>query len=174
MEFNASWLKEHLDVPFDVLGYWYELMKIAKDVPARDWMKVYANLLTLKCKSMSLREFQEKRKGFGSFCVFLDEFSTEPWSVFTRNLARTAGITCIVVNTNSEIVNLADIFSLGVPATVIWSNVLTRLNATPATLIKAARARVNFLRSQCAGLDDPRTLAAFNHVFSVGIKNSRT
>lgn len=84
MEFNASWLKEHLDVPFDVLGYWYELMKIAKDVPARDWMKVYANLLTLKCKSMSLREFQEKRKGFGSFCVFLDEFSTEPWSVFTQ------------------------------------------------------------------------------------------
>jgi hypothetical protein len=75
---------------------------------------------------------------FDGFCLFLDEFVGEPWCVFLRDLARAAGLRCVVANTNSRIGNLVGTgHSSASPPTglKIWSVVVTSLGrASPAIL----------------------------------------
>ena len=138
---STGWLTEFPNIPLRVLGYWLELMKAAKNVQAENWIEVYAKLEHLDCKAVTLNEFKRQAKDLGPFCIFLDEFSAAPWSVYIRNLARAAGIPCVVSNTNSRIANLIGV-SINSSRTegpkFIWSIVFDHLNQTAPELIDSA------------------------------------
>ncbi len=56
-----------------------------------------------------LNDFKAKIPQLEPCCIFLDEFSSDNWSVFARDLARAAGLSCIVVNPTSRIANLKEV-----------------------------------------------------------------
>ena len=128
---------------FFVLGFLCALVEDAKkdfltidEKDRKPWMQYHAERMgkDLSFEAKSIVEFRAKyRHYFDGFCLFLDEFISEPWSVFIRNLARAVGLSCIVANTNGKIANLtgkSNVNFSGVSYTIrrsIWSIVITSL-----------------------------------------------
>ena len=104
---SATWIKKNDEIPFGLLGFWHKLMELASQTTSNeDWLMKMAKLQSCDFFSMTSSKFKASYPQFGPFCIFLDEFSTESWAVFARDLAREAGFSCIAANTNSQIVNL--------------------------------------------------------------------
>ncbi len=104
---SGTWIKNNPEIPFGLLGFWHKLMELASQTTSNeDWLMKMAKLQSCDFFSMTSSKFKASYPQFGPFCIFLDEFSTESWAVFARDLAREAGFSCIAANTNSQIVNL--------------------------------------------------------------------
>lgn len=68
--------------------------------------------------------------------AFLDEFTIEPWAIFLRNLAIAIGLSCVVVNTNTRVVNVFGRYSIsGGEAHSIWSVIVYSLNSATVNLL---------------------------------------
>jgi hypothetical protein len=126
---------------------------------------------------MTLNVFRREWPNLGSFSVFLDEFSSEDWCVFSRNLARAAELPCIVANTNTQITNLVGQKVSGSRTDYpneVWSVIFTRLNATVPDLLVSITAEIDFIKQNCAGFDDlAQRNEVFLHVFNRALLASR-
>lgn len=118
---------------------------LAKTGDNRDpWMKYHAERSgkDFSFEAQPIAECKAENAQFDGFCLFLDEFVNEPWSVLIRNLARAVGLRCIVANTNGKIANLTGKNSVnftGVSTTArqsIWSIVITSLGFISWEILK--------------------------------------
>ena len=119
-----------------------------------NWMNFYTSGLTeFVCHTISIEEFIELKETIEEpFCVFLDEFFSDDWTLYVRNLSRLVGLTCIVSNTNTKVANLvtkgvdesrddADVLNT-------WSIVFRRLDNIDKEVIDLT-PRASLLRSYC-------------------------
>ncbi len=111
-------LTKHNNTSFLTLGFFLKIMKLTEmkllqieienDPEPFNWMRFTP--LNWNHSLASLFPFQSLSRNDKSskktFCLFLDEFTTDPWSVFIRSLAQAAGLVCIVSNTNTNVANL--------------------------------------------------------------------
>ncbi len=161
---------EKSNVELYVLGFILEIMKqtiVKRSSTKRSnfaqlpgWMQFYAReLLPFQCPKISIKTFvQETQKLQVPFCLFLDEFLSEPWSVYVRNLARAVGLHCIVSNTNSNIANLVSKgseFSREDESNACWSLVFRRLDNVVKSVVDIS-GYVKTIMSRCAYLETVR------------------
>jgi hypothetical protein len=114
-----------------------------------NWMNFYAReLIPFDCPPITIDTFLVESAALGDkFCVLLDEFVADGWSIYLRNLARAVGLPCIVSNTNTNIANLA---SRGSDVNNCWSLVCSRLDNVDLCVIRmerviaAVKERANF------------------------------
>lgn len=117
---------------YDNIGLWtvgFLMSLVDPSIDSKSWMDRFA-------KKESF-EFERKKISdvslgyFAGYCLYLDEFSEEPWSVYIRNLARVIGLRCICSKTNSRIANFVGknaATGTGYGGMKIWSIVIVRLN----------------------------------------------
>ncbi len=127
-------LKPH--ITFWTLGFIKSLIEAFESKPQpASWMKIYTqpHSFTYRPASISeLQEFLSSRK----YCLFLDEFKTDPWVVLVRNLARAVGLRCVIANTNTNIANvIGKDNTSGAEGTAAWSLVVCRLNGSRLSIL---------------------------------------
>ena len=164
---SPAWLAEHRNIQLSVLGFWFKLMQIAKDVPVEEWMETYANLNEFHFRPLSIDEFHQKSKqqNLGPFCVFLDSFADTSRSVYARNLAIAVGLPCIVSNTNSNIAHSIGVSTEAGAENTVWSVVFSRLNQAHPSLLHSAYRDIESLMNVCLKPDDAAQRKVFNGAF---------
>ncbi len=137
LPFNVTikYLKNSNTNKYWTLGFLKALVDNAgKCDSSRNWMEYFAHQDGFNFSKCSLQDLLNvpdgKKNYFEGFCLFLDEFEEGWWNVFLRNLARAAGITCVVCNTNSKICALVgkDTTTGGTNINLGYSLVFSKLN----------------------------------------------
>lgn len=70
------------------------------------WMEYHAKRKNFRFRHFSITELPLSI--FEGYCLYLDDFVTEPWAIFIRNLARSVGLRCIVTNTDAKVANFVE------------------------------------------------------------------
>ncbi len=181
-------LDQYNDKGLFVLGFILQIMKKAeRDLPTflqssveeeglRSWMGFYANELGgFDCSPVSIAKFQkESARLIIPFCVFLDEFLTDPWCGYVCNLILAVGCTCIVSNTNASITNLSvkdTKSSRTIGVNQGWSLVFRRLDNVNLEVLGLDLQNLSLIKEHCA-----RTASAasiFDKLFGEWLSKSR-
>ena len=185
----------HCGERFFVLGFFLTIMQ-QFDQKLREtgqtnfqvnWMSFYAHhIASFDCFPVTIQEFIEKRQTISApFCLFLDEFILDPWAIFVRNLARAVGLTCVVSNTNSNIVNVEIDSELSRNGAIDegWCLVFRRLNMVDLSALGLNRdadadpsdsINVQFLDNLRGRFAiTPETQALFDELFGSWFLNTR-
>ncbi len=94
-------------------------------------MELFAGDIKFIYSPLSINDIRnDAHRPFKDIFLFLDEFPSEHFAIFLRNLARVINMNCIVSNTNSKIANVIGLEKVnGVADKTIWSIVFTNLNS---------------------------------------------
>ena len=201
---QASRLQSVEDVPLYTIGYWAALLRHTRAKLQKlnetaalsggeeaTWMEALAKVDDFSYAPMSIEKF---RSEFPSpdFCVFLDEFLSDPWCVYVRNLARYLKVPCIVSNTNTNIANLVGVAhaSRGPdPVTDArgtfeevdaWSLIFYRFGCFNRRLVTDAFSNgetldslISRLKDKCLDIADAKVRNYFDHLFGRGLDATR-
>ncbi len=125
---NASLAKEIQNSlsPLFVVGFLLKLVELSQGCPCdENWMDFHAQRGNFSFKPVPLSKAVGK---FDGYVLVLDEFFACLENTLIRNLARTLGLHCIVMNTNTKVANIVgkETSSAGT-SNSIWSLVVTKL-----------------------------------------------
>ena len=175
---------KYRSIPLFVLGFFLNLMKqyeakLASSSQPLKWMEFYATGVSpFDCNPISVEDFIDEVKKINvPFCVFLDEFLVDPWCAFVRNLARAVGLTCVVSNTNTNIVN----FTVKISGTSRtdnldegWCLLFCRLDNIDLDVLLSNpqfKTALELVQGHCVHSESDRAL--FNKLFGIWLSKSR-
>ena len=136
------------------LGFLMEL--VDRNSSNSSWMDFYAKRANFEFSQCSIADLPTGY--FNGFCLFLDEFSSDPWAVYIRNLARLIGLRCVCSNTNTRVANLVGKNTASAnQGQRIWSIVLVRLNSPCVSLLNKSfnlQGSIDYLKNASGAHSD--------------------
>ena len=126
---NATTLRNlHKNKKLWVLGFLFQMVNETRHrTEGENWMRFHSRRPSFDFIKKNIQDIPPHF--FDGYLLFLDEFIAKDWAVYVRNLARAAGLNCLVANTTTRVANIigTDVAPGGAGHTV-WSIVISKLN----------------------------------------------